>query len=68
MTDALCAATRLERDEGRAAVRVVLNALGAFLAHVCDRCPVMCIETPRADMAGSFFAASHPALGRSARG
>lgn len=68
MTDALCAATRLERDEGRAAVRVVLDALAAFLAHVCGRCPVMCHATPRADMAGAFFAASHPALGRSPRG
>ena len=40
----------------------VLSTLDAFHNDICTRCPVRCVERPRARFEKAFFADTHPAL------
>jgi hypothetical protein len=42
--------------------RALLRSGATFVDEVCHRCPVGCLERPRAGMSAEFFSPEHPAL------
>jgi hypothetical protein len=60
MANSLSRVCRLTRKECLEVGAVVAFELNLFVDEVCSKCPVSCLDSPRAHMAEVFFSPYHP--------